>query len=128
LLIDCLYAVAVPARQQERFDGLPRRELEGGLVVIEAKTHRSRNLGLARLDELPADWALHIPGTPSVHTFGMRFALDLVWLNRRGAVARVDRDVPVRRARSCVRARSVVEVNAGRADAFLAAGLVAAGR
>jgi uncharacterized protein len=117
----------VPARQQERFDGLPRRELDGGLLVIEAKTHRSRNLGLARLDELPADWALHIPGTPSVHTFGMRFDLDLVWLNRRGAVTRVDRDVRVRRARTCLRARSVVEVNAGRADAFLAAGLVAAG-
>jgi hypothetical protein len=113
----------VPARQQERFDDLPRRELADGLVVIEAKTHRSRNLGLARLDELPTDWGLHIPGTPSVHTFGMRFALDLVWLDRRGAVVRVDRDVPARRTRTCLRARSLVEVNAGRADAFLAAGL-----
>jgi hypothetical protein len=114
---------AVPARQQERFDGLPRRELDGGLVVIEAKTHRSRNLGLARLDELPADQGLHIPGTPSVHTFGMRFALDLVWLDRRGDIVRVDRDVPARRTRTCLRARSLVEVNAGRADAVLAAGL-----
>ena len=114
----------MPARQEQRFDGLPRRELPGGLVVIEARTHRSRNLGLARLDALDLDWGLHIPGTPSVHTFGMRFALDLVWLDRRGAVARVDRDVPVRRLRTCVRARSVVEVNAGRADAFLEAGLV----
>jgi hypothetical protein len=38
-------------------------------------------------------------------------------------VVRVDRDVPPRRMRTCMRARSVVEVAAGRADAFLAAGL-----
>ncbi len=111
------------ARQTERFDGLPRRELPGGLVVIEAATHRSRNLGLARLDELPADWGLHIPHCPAVHTFTMRFALDLLWLGRTGSVVRVDRDVAPARMRACVRARSVVEVTAGRADAFLAAGI-----
>jgi uncharacterized membrane protein (UPF0127 family) len=53
----------------------------------------------------------------------MRFALDLVWLGADGAVVRVDRAVPPRRMRTCLRARSVVEVAAGRADAFLAAGL-----
>jgi uncharacterized membrane protein (UPF0127 family) len=53
----------------------------------------------------------------------MRFPLDLVWLDRAGAVVRVDRDVPRRRVRTCLRARSVVECGAGRADAFLAAGL-----
>ena len=36
---------------------------------------------------------------------------------------RVDRDVPPRRMKMCRRARSVVEVNAGAADEFLAAGL-----
>jgi uncharacterized membrane protein (UPF0127 family) len=111
----------VAARQIERFDGLPRRELPGGLVVIEAETRRSRNLGLARLDELPADWGLHIPKCPAVHTFTMRFALDLLWLGRDGRVVRVDRDVAPARMRGCIRARSVVEVNAGRADAFVAA-------
>ena len=53
----------------------------------------------------------------------MRFALDLIWLDRDGAVVRVDRDVPPRRLRACRAARSVVEVAAGRADAFLAGGL-----
>jgi uncharacterized protein len=106
---------------------LPRRELRDGLEVIEAKTHRSRRRGLARLDALGHDRALHIPGTPSVHTFGMRFSLDLIWLGRDGSVLRVDRDVPPRRMRLCVRAGCVVETNAGRADAFLAAGLVDAG-
>ena len=36
---------------------------------------------------------------------------------------RVDRAVPPNRMKSCVKARSVVEANAGTADAFLAAGL-----
>jgi uncharacterized membrane protein (UPF0127 family) len=54
----------------------------------------------------------------------MRFALDLVWLARDGAVVRVDRDVRPRAHRAAWRgARSVVEVRAGRADAFLRAGL-----
>jgi uncharacterized membrane protein (UPF0127 family) len=47
----------------------------------------------------------------------MRFALDLVWLDARGAVVRVDRDVPPRRLRACRRARSVVELAAGSAPA-----------
>jgi uncharacterized membrane protein (UPF0127 family) len=53
----------------------------------------------------------------------MRFSLDLIWLDRRGHVVRVDRDVPPGRMKSCLRARSVVEAGAGTGDAFLAAGL-----
>ncbi len=111
-----------------RFAGLPRTTFPGGLVLIEATTHRSRRRGLARLDSLAADHALHIPGTPSVHTFGMRFELDLIWLGRDGSVVRVDRTVPRWRLRSCRRARAVIETVAGQADAFLAAGAPAASR
>jgi hypothetical protein len=53
----------------------------------------------------------------------MRFALDLIWLGKHGAVVRVDRAIPARRIRVCLRARSVVETLAGHADAFLAANL-----
>lgn len=103
----------------DRFAGLPRRELPAGRLIIEAQTHRSRRRGLARLDALAAEHALHIPGTPSVHTFGMRFALDLIWLDKHGQVVRVDRDVPPLRLRTCLKARSVIETVAGQADAFL---------
>jgi len=75
------------------------------------------------LDALPVRVALHIPRCRSVHTFGMRFALDLIWLGGDGRVLRIDRKVPPRRVRTCVRARSVVEVNGGVADAFLAGGV-----
>jgi uncharacterized membrane protein (UPF0127 family) len=105
-----------------RLDALPRRELSSGaLVVAEARTRKARALGLARLDAMPDRYALHIPKCRSVHTFHMRFALDLIWLDGDGAVVRVDRDVPRRRMRACRRARSVVETSAGSADAFVAA-------
>ena len=107
-----------------RVDGLPTRELERGMRVASALSRRARMDGLARLDALPQRVALHIPRCRSVHTLGMRFALDLIWFGGDGQVLRVDRDVSPRRIRSCVRARSVVEANAGTADAFLAAGLV----
>jgi uncharacterized membrane protein (UPF0127 family) len=108
-----------------RLSRLPRRELAGGLVVLEAATALVRLRGLARLDALPPAAGLHFARCRSVHTFGMRFALDLVWLDGDGEVVRVDADVPRRRQRSAHRrARSVLEVGAGRAEAFLAAGLV----
>ncbi|MGN6871618.1 MAG: DUF192 domain-containing protein [Solirubrobacteraceae bacterium] len=102
----------------ERFEGLPRRTLAGGVILVEASTGKARRRGLSRLDAMPADHAFRIH-TASVHTFGMRFALDLIWLDKRGTAIRVDRNVPARRLRACFRARSVVETVAGHADAFL---------
>lgn len=106
-----------------RFFTLPQRRLPGGCVVYLATTRVARTRGLAGLDALDAHTGLQIPRCRSVHTFGMRFALDLVWLDGAGAVVRVDRDVAARRLRACARARAVVEVAAGRADAFVAGGL-----
>lgn len=106
-----------------RLDALQARELPGSLRVAEATGRVARLRGLARLDSMPRTAGLHIPGCRSVHTFTMRFALDLIWLDGDGQVVRVDRDVPPRRLKGCRRARSVVEVNAGTADAFVAAGL-----
>jgi uncharacterized membrane protein (UPF0127 family) len=106
-----------------RFSHLPQRWLRDGRVVFRASTRLSRAVGLARMDALEPHAALHIPRCRSVHTFGMRFAIDLVWLDRDGAVVRVDRRVRPRRMRACRRAGSVVEVVAGQADAFVAAGL-----
>jgi len=106
-----------------RLAALPTRALSGGLQIAEARTRAARTRGLARLDALPATIALHLPRCRSVHTFGMRFCLDLIWLDRDGAIVRLDRDVAPRRLRTCLRARSVVECRAGEADAFVAAGL-----
>jgi uncharacterized membrane protein (UPF0127 family) len=109
-----------------RLTRLPVRVLAGGLRVYEAASAGARLRGLARLEAMPPGAALHLPRTRSVHTFGMRFALDLLWLGADGAVVRVDRGVAPRRMRACRRARSVLETRAGEADAFANAGYTAA--
>ena len=108
---------------RERLGALPARELPGGLRVHEARGLRARRRGLAGLDDLDADRALRIGRCRAVHTFGMRFALDLVWLAADGTVVRVDREVPPRRHRWCRRADAVVETKGGESARFLAAGL-----
>ena len=105
-----------------RLARLPATTLDDGLVIVHAATPLARLRGLAGLDALPGDVALHLPRTRSVHTLGMRFALDLVWMNASGVV-RIDRAVAPGRHRAALRARSVVELGAGRSDAFLRAGL-----
>jgi hypothetical protein len=67
--------------------------------------------GLSLRREAPEP--LLIPRCRSVHTFGMRFALDLFWLDEWGRVLRVDRAVGPRRIRSCRAAVAVLEVPHG---------------
>lgn len=69
---------------------------------------------------MPPDIGLELAPCRSVHTFGMRFALDLIWLDRAGRVVRVDADVPPRRLRTCLAARSVIETRGGCSGPFLA--------
>ncbi|HWI75262.1 MAG TPA: DUF192 domain-containing protein [Baekduia sp.] len=107
-----------------RLARLPARALPGGLTIYEADTPLARLCGLMALDALPPDAGLHLTRCRSVHTLGMRFALDLIWLDAGGALVRVDEHVAPRRHRATRRARSVVEVGAGRAAAFLDAGLI----
>ena len=74
-----------------------------------ARTRRARLLGLAGSGR-PPPHALLLPRTRSVHTFGMRFALDLIWLDREGRAVRIDRHVPPNRVRACRAAVAVCEL------------------
>ncbi len=110
------------SRDGDRLTDLPAVRSPDGLVVHQAIAARARRRGLAGLRRLPAGRALHLRPCRSVHTFGMRFSLDLIWLDRRARVVRVDRGVPPRRQRTCLRAHSVVEIGAGNADLLLRSG------
>jgi uncharacterized protein len=81
-----------------------------GREVAVAQGLRVRLLGLANLDREQAGPGLLIPHCSSVHTFGMRFPLDLYFLGKDGEVVSVRRLVPARRLAFCRRARAVLEL------------------
>jgi hypothetical protein len=83
--------------------------------ILVARSPLARLLGLA-LRRRPPVHALLLPRCRSVHTFGMRFPLDLIWPDRNGRVLRVDEAVPPWRVRSCRDAAAVLE--AGRMPAM----------
>ena len=62
-----------------------------------AKDFRTRLRGLAWRDREAAGPGLLIPRCSSVHTFGMRFALDVYFLDAEGRVLSLRRRVPPRR-------------------------------
>jgi uncharacterized membrane protein (UPF0127 family) len=95
--------------QPRRFCGLPTTELFGRRVPIAA-TRVSRLLGLALLDRADAGPGLLIPRCRCVHTFGMRFPLDLVFLDQSARPLTTRRGVPPRRVAVERRARAVLEL------------------
>ena len=119
-VLRCYPAVAVADAMplDSRFDRVPRHELGGSLTLFVAGSRRSRMRGLARLAELAPGHALLLAPCRSVHTAGMRFALDLLWLDARGEPVRLDLAVAPHRLRSCGRARAVIECNAGDGERF----------
>ena len=81
-----------------------------GREVAVAEGHLGRLLGLALLPRARAGAGLLLPGCRSVHTFGMRFAIDVVFLDAGGRVLRRERAVPARRLVADRRARAVLEL------------------
>jgi uncharacterized membrane protein (UPF0127 family) len=93
---------------------------------VVADSFRSRLVGLALRRRPSPGQALLIPRCRSVHTFGMRFALDLVWLDAAGRVLAIERAVPPCRVRVWRGAAAVIEAAAGEGERILEA--VASGR
>jgi uncharacterized membrane protein (UPF0127 family) len=92
-----------------RFRGLERHELLGFEVPV-ATSVPSRLLGLALLSRDRAGTGLLIPRCSSVHTFGMRFRLDLLFLDQRRRVIELRRAVPPGRFIRCSGAMAVLEL------------------
>ena len=79
---------------------------------------RARLLGLARLDRVEAGAGLLIPRCASVHTFGMRFALDLYFLDANGEPIGIRREIGAGRVVFCRGARAVLEIPAEEGGEF----------
>lgn len=87
-----------------------------------AETRRERLLGLSWRDRSKAGPGLLIPRCASVHTFGMRFELDLFFLDGTGRVIAVRRRVPPRRVVWCRQASAVLEIPSAEGGEFSAPG------
>ncbi|HEX8690078.1 MAG TPA: DUF192 domain-containing protein [Solirubrobacterales bacterium] len=83
-----------------------------GRRVRIAAGARARLFGLAFLDRGRAGAGLLIPRCRSVHTFAMRFALDIVFLDAEGRPLTVRRGVPPCRVVFDRRAAAVLELPA----------------
>jgi hypothetical protein len=98
----------------ERLRPLPRRRVLGVEVAVAvARRFTARLLGLGHLPRERAGAGLLIPRCACVHTFGMRFPLDLVFLDRSGRVLAVRRGVPPRRVAWHRGAHAVLELPQG---------------
>ena len=89
-----------------------------GREVPVATTFRSRLLGLAHLDREEAGPGLLIPRCACVHTFGMRFALDVYFLDAAGEPLAIRPGVPAHQVALRTGARAVLEVPAAKGGEF----------
>lgn len=91
-------------------------------VIVERLEYAGGPLGRMRgllgTRSLPPGRGLLIPRARQVHTFGMRYAIDVVFLDRSMTVVHVVREMrPNRISRLVWRSRMVVETPAGAAAA-----------
>jgi uncharacterized membrane protein (UPF0127 family) len=92
-----------------RLQRLPQQCVCGYTVAV-ASDPRARLLGLAGLRRERVGEGLLIPGCASVHTFAMRFDLDLAFLDGAGEPLEVHRRLPACRLVWCRGAAAVLEV------------------
>ena len=78
-----------------------------------ANTPETRNRGLLKHTSLAKGDGLWISPTQAVHMFFMKFALDLVYLDRQKKVVKVRTNVKPWRLSASLRAHSVLELPVG---------------
>ena len=82
--------------------------------LVEARGLLAKVQGLLGRPELPPGYGVLLRAK-EVHTLGMRFAIDVVYLSRTGSVLRVDTMGPGRIGPLMLRARWILEMRAGEA-------------
>lgn len=91
---------------------LTRRSVLASFVEV-ADHGVKRSKGLLGRDSLAVGEGLWIVPCEAVHTFGMRFPIDLVYVDRNKRVKKVLSGVPPWRVSACLSAHSVVELASG---------------
>ncbi|MBM3810521.1 MAG: DUF192 domain-containing protein [Acidimicrobiia bacterium] len=78
-----------------------------------ANTSQLRRTGLLKHESLPEGEGLWIVPCEAIHTFGMKFAIDVLFLSKKRVVKKQRRDMAKRRISICLTASSVLELPAG---------------
>lgn len=78
-----------------------------------ADTGAKRSKGLLGRDELASGEGLWIVPCESIHTFGMRFPIDVIYLDRQHRIRKIRRNIPPWRVSACLTAHSVLELASG---------------
>ncbi len=89
------------------------RQTEIASCAEVAETPAARNKGLLGRTGLPAGGGLWIVPCESVHTFFMKFPLDLLYIDRHKKVRKVRTNVGPWRLSACFSAHSIIELPAG---------------
>jgi uncharacterized membrane protein (UPF0127 family) len=87
-----------------------------GDAVEIADTSAKRRTGLLKHERLEPGCGLWIVPCESVHTFFMKFAIDLVYVDKKHTVRKVRNTVPPWRLSACLAAHSILELPAGTAQ------------
>jgi uncharacterized protein len=86
-----------------------------GEAVDVADTSAKRRTGLLKHKKLEPGEGLWIDPCESVHTFFMKFPIDLVYVDKHRKVRKVRHAVPAWRLSACLAAKSILELPAGTA-------------
>jgi uncharacterized membrane protein (UPF0127 family) len=86
-----------------------------GEAIDVADTSAKRRTGLLQHQRLEPGHGLWISPCEAVHTFFMKFPIDLVYVDKRRRVRKVRNAVPAWRLSACLMAESVLELPAGTA-------------
>jgi uncharacterized protein len=89
------------------------KEIELADRAIAANTSALRKTGLLKHESLPEGEGLWIVPCEGVHTFFMKFAIDVIYLNKKRQVVKLRPNMPKSRLSLCLKAHSVLELPAG---------------
>jgi len=95
-----------------RFVNLAR----GSVIAMRVRlagNSRERRRGLLQTTTLHQDAGLWIIPCEAIHTFGMRQAIDAIFLDKESRVRALRANLPPRRVALCLRAHSVLELPPG---------------
>ena len=86
------------------------------LVVRKTQSVSERTKGLLGTESLSEDQGLWILPCNSVHSFGMKYPLDIIYLNANQQIRSIRKVMKPARISMDLFAKSVLELNAGMAD------------